>query len=174
MADELIKCEFLGVDEVNRMLDSIPKELVMNGYLEALRDGSDVIVQELDARTPIQLIESGGELIVEGGDLKGSIVTEIILDANYQGGVALVGFGKLGYIARFVEFGHHMIGHVVSLVNNTSKGSYRDNPSKKYLGEVEAHPFMRPATAAAYERVVIAVGEAITRTVRRVFPQGGS
>jgi HK97 gp10 family phage protein len=154
MANEV--ADVLGLEEVNQFLDSAPTEIVAHGYLKALQAGGAVIAEELEARTPIQLVESGGDLVVEGGDLKSAVVVQITLDAQAHGGTVDVGFGKLGYVARFVEMGHHQIGH---------------KPEKKKLGEVSPHPFMRPAAAAAADRAIAAVGDSILETVASVFPQ---
>lgn len=153
MSEELI---VEGDKEVLAMFDAMPRLLVVEGYLDALQAGAAVIVEELEPRVPIRLVESGGELLVEGGDLKGAIVTAITLDVSAQGGTADVGFGKQGYKARFVEYGHHMVGH---------------KPGKKDLGTVSPHPFMRPAADAAYERSVAVVAASIEKTVQKNYPQ---
>jgi hypothetical protein len=158
MSEEVVVAEILGLDEVNRMLDTAPKEIVLKGYLKALQSGGDVIAGELLPRVPIQLRESGGDLVVEGGDLQGAMVVAVTLDSDALGGTVDVGFGKLGYVARFVELGHDAIGH---------------KPEKKPLkiGKVPPHPFMRPAAAAAADAAIAAVGASIEETVRSQFPQ---
>jgi HK97 gp10 family phage protein len=139
------------------MFENAPKILQLAAYQKALQAGANVFMDELEAKTPIQLRLSGGDLFVEGGNLKAAIMSVVTLDTGARGGMAQVGFGKLGRVANWVEYGHRMVGH---------------KPGKKAQGNVPAHPFMRPAFDASVDRAVEAFAKSIENAVRNEFPQG--
>ena len=149
--------EVIGLTETLAMLDALPKSVVLAGYSKALHAAAKVIEDELDLRTPIQLAVEGGDLIVQGGELKAAIMHEVTLDSNYRGGYAEVGFGRQGYKANLVEYGHRMVGH---------------RPERKQLrgprtpdGMVRPYPFMRPTTEAAHEAAVNAFANSLKETI---------
>ncbi|MBZ5621457.1 MAG: hypothetical protein LAQ69_22435 [Acidobacteriia bacterium] len=142
-----------GLEETLSMLDGLPKALVLGGYNKAFHAAAGVIERELDARVPIRLEYEGKDLMVAGGALKGALMFIVTLDSNYRGGIVAVGFGKLGYIANFVEYGHRMVTH---------------KPGLKEVGFVPAYPFMRPAADAAHEPSVDAFARSLAGTVREL------
>lgn len=148
MAGELT-IKITGIEEVQRMLREAPKNVVARGYLKALEAGINVFRDELELRTPIRLEYDGEDLMVEGGDLKGALMTAITLDSNFRGGVAAVGYGKLGYIANMVEYGHRMVGH------KPKKNVLKNSPVRPY-------PFMRPAFDTKADAAIDAFANALT------------
>jgi hypothetical protein len=142
MADNYtIKIE--GLDDVMRSFDQIPKKIVARAFFKALQASGYVIEKEVLIRTPVRsrlyfkgtLMES--MLPMRGsGALRAAITTVVTLDSKSRGGYLEVGFGELGYIARFVEYGHRLVTH---------------RPGKKEIGQVPPYPFMRPALEAATE-----------------------
>ncbi|MEO8100578.1 MAG: HK97 gp10 family phage protein [Acidobacteriota bacterium] len=157
---ETFSIEVEGADEVVAMLRSVSREAVAGGFIKGLEAGAAVIERELLARTP-----EGDPASRHEGEtpLKDSIVTEIYFNPRYGTMNADVGFGNEGYKARFVEYGHRMVGH---------------KPDKKELSHVEVKPFMRPAAAAAFEPAVHAFGTALFEEVKKVageaFSVGGA
>jgi HK97 gp10 family phage protein len=138
MSDEF-QITVSGIEEVCAALDKMPQRLVKGAYAKALTAASVPVVEALTARTP-----------VDTGDLAAHIKTDIAINAQGKGGRVQVGFGTKGHVARFVEFGHHMIGH---------------EPTKKELGTVQPHPFMRPATETAADAAVEAFADSIRASV---------
>ena len=142
-----------GLTETIATLESLPKNIVALGFLKALEAAAVVIEREVERRTPIRLEISGGDLAVAGGSLKAAIMHTVTLDSQYRGGFADVGFGKQGWKANLVEFGHVMRGH---------------KPDKKLLivkstGQpwVPAHPFMRPAAEFASDAATQAFADVL-------------
>jgi HK97 gp10 family phage protein len=135
MADEaLIKIE--GIEEVCELLQQASRAAMPRALLHGLTAGAAVIEEYVAGRTP----DKTGELLADLG-------TTVTLDSDFQGGIAEVGFGgKQGHVANFVEYGHRMVGH---------------KPGKKELGNVEPHPFMRPAAEAAAEEAIEAFVDAV-------------
>jgi hypothetical protein len=142
MAEQLITVE--GVDEVCREFREAPPRLIPYALLKGLEAAGWVLQGAIESRTPV-----GGSIVggrsTTGGALIADLDMNITLDQNFRGGVVKVGFGKQGYVARFVEYGHRMIGH---------------KPRNRELGVVQPHPFMRPAADDAAEAAVAAFNEA--------------
>jgi HK97 gp10 family phage protein len=140
VADEQL-ITITGIEEACAMLTAAPDNVVKIAYGKALAAAAVPIVEALEAATP-----------QDTGKLKESIVSDIALDADGKGGVLSVGFsGNQGHIANFVEYGHRMIGH---------------KPEKKDLGQVQPHPFMRPAASVSADAAIEAFAESVEETVR--------
>ncbi len=149
MADEGIT--ITGLSETLAMLKGAPKAIVVAGFAKALKAGGDVIADELELRTPER---EEGDRNEEQPHLKDSVVVEVLVDSNGNGGVVHIGFGRMGRIAIWVEYGHQLVGH---------------RPAKKDLGYVNPHPFMRPAAAASADRAIEAFADSLAQTVNSQF-----
>lgn len=161
MAQDLIT--ITGIEEVQKMLAAAPKSVVARGYAKALGAGIGVIRAELDIRTPV-LASDLHTVAVKGGkhpgDLKRALMTEVELDSNFRGGVAAAGYGKLGYIANMVEYGHRIVraGFYVNSRGKRRKGTV--------TGNVPPHPFMRPAFDISADEAVEAFANSLATTLR--------
>jgi hypothetical protein len=127
--------------------------IAKNAFARALTAATVPIVEALEPRTPSTVFdgESFSFKSTGKGTLSGSIVTDVAIDSKGRGGRAQVGFGRQGFKARMVEFGHRMIGH---------------KPGLKDTGKVvRAHPFMRPAAATSGDAAI----EAFTDSMRATF-----
>lgn len=131
---ELIR--ITGVPAVARKLETMPRVIVLGAFAKALEAAAQVIAAELAARTPEA--DEGSRDENEAHLIEG-LTFEVGLNAEGRGGRARVGYGKQGQKAMWVEYGHRLIGH---------------KPGNKQIGEVAAHPFMRPAADAAAEPAV--------------------
>ena len=127
-----------GIEEVCAALKEMPARLAKNAYAKALAASAVPIVEALKARTP-----------VETGLLQRSLMADIQIDPQGRGGRVQVGYGKQGYVARFVEYGHRQVGR-----------------GKKDTGKVvQPHPFMRPAAATSADAAVEAFAASIAESV---------
>lgn len=149
-----------GIEEACAVLDRVPKETARVGIARSLAAAAVPIVEAVDVRTPVsakdELWDDETFSSIPGtgtGSLKKALRTDIYMDAGGYGGVASINFGKQGHVANWVEYGHHLIGH---------------KPKKKEIGEVQPHPFMRPAAAASAEAAV----DAFTETLERELVSG--
>lgn len=125
-----------GIEETVRMLDQLPATVVANGYLRGLTAAGEVFENELHWSTPER---DEGDRNEEKPHLRDSIVADVQIDSRLRGGRVQVGFGPMGYVAYFVEWGHRMVGH---------------EPGKKEEGYVKAHPFMRAAFDRTADRAI--------------------
>jgi hypothetical protein len=132
-----------GLAETQLALKNYARIELATAYVKALKAGLDVLAAELYTRVPSHRATAdeaeGGKVLKQ---LKDSIVSEVILSDKLDGGEGKVGFGNLGYIALWVEFGHRLVrgGRL-----NSKKGA----GAGKLIGFVQPHPFMRPAFEAA-------------------------
>lgn len=143
-----------GLEEVQKRLAAAPKTVVVKGYLKALDRAAGVIAAEVEARTP-----EG-----ETGLLKESVYTSVELDADGRGGSAAIGFRSTksertgapqDAIAVWVEYGHQLVSH--------GKRS-----SRKVIGQVPAHPFMRPAADVAGDRAIEVFAEVLSESLGEI------
>jgi len=153
MADEF-KITISGMDEIVRFFDEEPKEMRTKVLGKALQAAAEPIKTAVRAETPESEIPRAGEPVLqEGGTytvqlydhLKDAVVA--VVGVTDQGGNASIGFGSMGFIARFLEYGHRIIGHAPRHVD---KGGF-----------VAGKPFMRPALANSSEAAVDAFAEVI-------------
>jgi len=152
MGAELARVE--GIEETCDALTRLPGLMVAHCFQKALRSAAEVIVAEIQARTPI-----GDDIWnFDEPKLRDSLVTEITLDSEFRGGIAEIGFGKVGYRALWVEYGHEMVGH---------------RPDKKKLGFVDAHPFIRPAFDACENRAIDAFVDTFVQEMEAVKTELG-
>lgn len=144
-----IQVTITGLEECCENLANAPKEAIPNALLAGLTAGAKVIETAVAARTPSGTISSEGETSLI--TLREDLDTNVTLDSEFRGGVAEIGFSEPK--AGWVEWGHHMLGH---------------KPTKKDLGTVQPHPFMRPAADVAEEPAVEAFVEAVNGELERV------
>jgi len=149
-----------GVGEACAMLDRVPKETARVGFARALAAAAVPIVEAVDVLTPVsaknELWDDETFSSIPGtgtGSLKKALHTDVYLDSDGYRGVASINFGRQGHVANWVEYGHHLIGH---------------KPKKKEIGEVQPHPFMRPAAKASGDAAV----DAFTETLERELVSG--
>jgi len=151
MANEFIEVE--GIEEACQWLDDVSSILATRAYVNGLAAAAEVIEAELWPRVPVDLKAALNK--AHGG--KGALVTRLVrvieVDPHGRGGLLEIGFGPLGHIALWLEYGHRMVGH---------------KPTLKVLGEVQPHPFMRPAFDACADRAVEAFVDAVKSTLKSV------
>lgn len=148
--------EVIGIDDVRRMLQAAPRLIVARAFLRALSAGANVIADELEARTPVKAEDTGG--VLDKGVLRESVMIAIEIDSDLRGGRAEVGFGKNGFVANWLEYGHRMMEH----------GKKIPRANRKLIGSgfVPARPFMRPAAAASADRAIEAFSEALVEELQ--------
>lgn len=140
-----------GDREVALMLREGPKMLVANGFLKALSAGGNVIADALEVNTPVKAEDTGG--VLDRGVLRESVMIQVELDSQFRGGSAHIGFGKNGYVANWLEFGHVLKSH---------KG--------KVLGFVPPNPFMRRTLNNCGDQAIQAFADSIKNTAKDMFP----
>lgn len=139
-----VKAEIQGLEQLRAKLRAAGPELATRCLEKALKEGGAVIENAMRVQT--------GKHVVTG-ELLADLHTEVAISSDGLSGQAKIGFGKQGYVARFVEFGHRIVGHGLL------------KKDRKENGHVPAHPFMRPAfdesKAAAKETVVKVLSEGV-------------
>ncbi|MGA2270327.1 MAG: hypothetical protein ABSH44_17785 [Bryobacteraceae bacterium] len=164
MPDEF-SIQISGIEETCAWLDTVPQYVVKGAVGKALTAACVPIFRALDARTPI-MVDGSVKHDPPPGALKAHLKTDIAIDANGRGGKAQVGYGNLGYIARFLEYGHRLVAH-------GAKWSDRmRNYEGKLLGSgsVAANPFMRLAAAESSEAAIEAFGTSLQESMQAGIP----
>lgn len=166
-----------GLDELAKMLDSLPVKIARNIMRAAVNAGSKVVRDKARELVP-----------VDSGDLRKSIVTRQSKAAN---GTISGGVKTDLFYARFVEFGTR--AHIITI--NAEKRPMRltrrgfreysirtiNNMVRRgslviggvFVGDSVSHPgaspkpFMRPAIDASAQDALVAVGEKIKQRLTK-------
>ncbi len=140
-----------GLEQVQRALTGSPAKVV-RAFAVALDRAAGVIAAAVEERIP-----EGPE-----GLLKQSIRVQVEVDTAKRGGIASVGFtsepnerngAPQDAVALWVEVGHRMVTH---------------KPDSKQVGNVPAHPFMRPAFDSAADRAIEVFAETLISQLTEV------
>lgn len=145
MADQMtIKID--GVRELLGWLDQLPTRFAKAALARALAAAAVPIVAEISDRTPEGDESERDENVAH---LVDSIQTVISVDSQGRGGTAEIGFGRMGYLALWLEFGWKLTGH---------------KPGKKFIKNVpengdmyltgSSRYFMRNGLDASWERAI--------------------
>jgi HK97 gp10 family phage protein len=137
-----VTTEIKGLRELKANLERLGPALAKSIMTEGLDAGGKVLMDAIGERTPVR-----------EGLLKEHMVMSSEVAPSGTSGRVKIGFGKQGYKAKWVEFGHRMVSHGPA-------------SERKQIGTVRAHPFMRPgfdASQGAARDAVIAVIRAKTR-----------
>jgi len=142
MPDDGITIEIQGLKELQAKLDALTTKQADRCIRKALRAGGLIEKAAVEERAPVK-DEPGG--ILPAGALKADITLRTLKDKQDGSISAIVepGWATL-HVARWVEWGHRQV----------RGGRYRLLPNGKTLGhghvigEVDAHPFIRPAYEA--------------------------
>lgn len=153
-----------GLQETENMLATAPKNVVANSFLRALDAAGKVIEAEVWPRTPIELKAAVNKAHGGKGALVGRLDNFIELDSQFRGGTIEIGFGPLGHIALWVEYGHRQV--TGGRLTKEGKGPGR------LVGTVEPHPFMRPAFDASADAAIDAFASSLDASLREGLLNG--
>ena len=117
-----------GIDALNRELERIAREVASTALLPSLASAAGVTA---DA------VRSGAQAHSKTGKMAAALEIGVELASSGQAGEADIGFGDQDAIAMHVEFGHREITH---------EGAD--------IGQVPAHPFIRPAFDESKDRAI--------------------
>jgi HK97 gp10 family phage protein len=167
MADDGISIDIEGLSDLQAKLDDLSTKAAEKAIRAALKAGAAVEQAAIIERAPVK--DGTGGVLPEGA-LKSDIVVRISRDD--QGTIiAVVGPAKLTkWIARLVEYGHRNVRGGVSrlLRNGRSKGP------GSHIGDVPAHPFIRPAYEASRQEVANAICTTLVTEIEAASKRKGN
>jgi HK97 gp10 family phage protein len=133
-----IKITMFNFTQIERALDELGPKLGKKALSKAIKAGIGVIDTAVGNTTPVKT-----------GALKGAKKVRISMKGDYKSGKATLGFGKQGYKAKWIEFGHKLV-----------KGK-KSSGTRKVYGRVKANPFVRTAFDATKQQSIEAFAEVI-------------
>jgi HK97 gp10 family phage protein len=147
-----LSIQVAGFQEVERTLKEFAPKLRRKALRKALKAGGDVIATEVKLRAPVRTdVATGRSNALPPGALRADITVQVQTSSNEVAGVAKIGPSpKTDHVARWVEFGHRMVTH---------------RPGQRQIGQVPAHPFMRPAFDSSRDEAVAAFGDTLLQAV---------
>jgi HK97 gp10 family phage protein len=129
-----------GVKSVQDALNAIDAKVRVKAMKAALHAAGVPMRAAIQERAPERVEGEGGKLP------PGALAADVILRVTQEGGqlFAVIEFGGLTYyVARWVEYGHRLVkGGYSSMKRGKLQGHGHQ------IGNVEAHPFIRPAFEA--------------------------
>lgn len=135
-----------GLDQLQKLLDTLPAKLERNVMRSSLREGAKVLLAEATYRAPAK---------------SAALVSSLKIGTRSRGGTVTSYVKTNLWYARFVEYGTrpHEIRpkHAKSLFIAGVFGTLVKHPGAK------PHPFLRPALDAGKTGAVIATAEAIKK-----------
>lgn len=133
----------VGLQEIETKLRTLKLDAEKRVLGKGVKAATTVLAEAIQARTP-----------VDKGLLRASVGTNTRVDPSGEAASGIVGFGRQGYIARFVEYGHRIVGH---------------KPGKKDTGKrVPPHPFIRPAFDESAGKALQAFEDTVTQALDNV------
>jgi HK97 gp10 family phage protein len=142
-----ISIDIVGLTDVKAMLEDLGTKAADRAIRKALKAGAAIEQAAIEERAPVNVPGGGGSL--PRGALAADIT--VTMTRSDQGNIAaIVQPGKLTrHVAEWVEYGHRQVhgGRSTKLANGKTRG-----PGVE-IGNVPAHPFIRPAYEATAEEV---------------------
>ena len=138
-----VNVDVKGLPELKRKLGAAGPQLAARIMRAGLTKGIEIIAQAVLASTPVRT-----------GELRENLVVAVDVAPSGTSGIARVGFGKEGYIARFLEYGHRKV--------------VRKGESQEVVGFVPANPFMRRAYESSKEQAREAIIETLHSEVKDI------
>lgn len=151
--------------DLTKRIEAIRVKMRDQAERRALRAGAEVIRDAMEVATPVQAARNLGSDSLETGELKENICVSIRTEDGQP--YALIGpmgkGGRIGKAAHLVEYGHRMVTGGKSRLN--AAGQFVGGGT--VVGDVPAHPFLRPAfessAAPAVAEVAAVYGEELRK-----------
>jgi HK97 gp10 family phage protein len=151
-----------GFPEMQGELVLLQQAVRTDATRKSVRAGAEVILGAIEERTPLLDSKTAASTALEPGALKQDM--HIKFDRTDTLGFmrAWIGPNLCGNVAYWVEFGHFLVkGGSFSLKRGKLQGEGHR------VGEVKAHPFIRPAYEASERPAFFAFAEELKRQLRK-------
>lgn len=155
-----------GLAEMETRVKLLQQQLREQTPREAVREAAKVILAEMRTQAPILDEKTAKSTALDPGTLKASL--GIAAHTSVKRGVAMAAIGprRNQQVAGWVEYGHQLIRrHPKGTVKLKVKGGGMG----VVVGQVKAHPFLRPAFEASVTPALARMQEVFVEAVRRVL-----
>ncbi len=162
MADGL-EITFEGMPEFTRYMQDLAGPVVERIARHAMRAGGRVIQAAITEDAPVRTDAWSGTALPPGA-LKSDITLKVVKEPDGSISAIIAPGARSRHVAKFVEYGHRLVKGGKSRKRGGTLGqSYVG--SGGVVGEVPAHPFIRPA----FERSEPAAQDAIAMDIAASF-----
>jgi HK97 gp10 family phage protein len=162
MADGL-EITTTGFAEVERSLEEMGQSLGEQICRKALRAGGNVMKAAIAANAPVRPPLPSGTALPPGA-LQSDITVIVSKDAPDSFSAWIEPGKETIHVARWVEWGHRLV---------RGKTRKRKNLKGKEIGDVVAHPYIRPAFDANEDLAFEAIAETVATEVNKVASERG-
>lgn len=161
--DDGVEITTQGFPELERTLEEMGHSLGEQICRKSLRAGGQLIKAAIAANAPVRPDLPAGTALPPGA-LQSDVQVTVSKDKNLPDSFsAWIEPGKETiHVARWVEWGHRLV-----------RGKSRKGSSVNVIGDVPAHPYIRPAFDANEELAFEAVAETVATEVNAVASERG-
>jgi Bacteriophage HK97-gp10, putative tail-component len=163
MADDGLNIEVLGVPELEALFGEMAGQEAEKICRKALRAGGNQMRAAIAINAPVRAPLPSGTALPPGA--LQSDITVTVTKNNDTSFSAWIEPGKQTmHVARWVEWGHRLV---------RGKTSRRRGTKGKEIGDVEAHPYIRPSFDANEDLAAGVVADAVIEGVDEMVMQRG-
>jgi Bacteriophage HK97-gp10, putative tail-component len=151
-----MKLETRGLDEIQGVLKLMREASISQAAKDACRRGARVMAAEQKLRAPLLDAKTAESTALDPGTLRDSIRVYVrrMGDGVIRAWIGPNMRGKKTNVAHLVEYGHRLVKGGKSRVGITGAAG----PGHE-IGDVPAHPFLRPAFEASWQAALDAVAD---------------
>lgn len=162
--------ELIGQEALRASIARIREEIRARAVRAGVRAAAEVVQKEIEERAPILDAKTAKSTALEPGSLKADIGIEMQRTDPEGLATALIGPGeKTRHVGSWVELGHRLVkgGYSKSTYHRETGAFLGYRGRGKVVGDVPAHPFVRPAWEAAQEAANKACDEKIWAAIEK-------
>lgn len=165
MADGL-EITVTGLSELDAaMADLGSGDAVEQVCRRALREGGNVMKAAIAANAPVRVELPSGTALPPGA-LQSDIQVTVSKDSENSFSAWIEAGPATIHVSRFVEYGHQ-------LVRGGRLATKRSRGNGKIVGDVRAHPYIRPAFDSNEDLAVDAVSESLAKDINAAARKRG-
>ena len=159
----------IGLAALKKRLDQVATKDAERMMNKALRAGGRVFETAIEERAPERPDLPSGTALPPGALRRDISVRRV--PSEPRTAVVVIGPGKYTkQTAHLVEFGHRNVRGGKSRIGKDGKAKGEG----QVIGQVPAHPFVRPAFEAAGQQALDAVKDSLTEDFARLDSKGGN
>lgn len=157
--------EMTGLAQMEGRARLVYEQVRGEALRRAVKEAGGVVLEEMQLRAPVLDAKTANSTALDPGELKASLGELVRMRGKDGYAEAIVGPRRNQHVARWVEYGHNLVrrsltGKVKLRVRGGGRGDI--------VGQVKAHPFLRPAWEAAADAAWKRMQEVFSDAIRSV------
>lgn len=157
-----------GIAETRARTVALREHVAKVATRKACRAGAEVILAADVAMAPVLDEKTAKSTALDPGALKADLGIRVARQRQKEGLVGyIIGPVKLSYAAHWVEYGHRLVkGGQIAWIGLVHGKLRTRSGSGRVIGDVSAHPFLRPAFEGSWQQALIEFAASMTKQVK--------